>query len=699
MTQENYDDTQIEPIIPIDIEKACSLISYGGEMEKQTNDFEQRDSQIELLGAIAKSFNDNLIGVFEAGTGVGKSFAYLIPSLIWCKQNKERIIISTGTINLQQQLFEKDIPFAQKLTNTKIKTVLLKGRQNYVCIRRFTDLLHEVDLFTEEKDELNQLKEWISISKTGSKSDLTFQVQESIWQRINSESDACMGQRCPYKETCFVMKIRKEANTAQLLIVNHHLLFADIEMRLTAGFDDIAVLPPYKRIVFDEAHGIENAATSFFSESLTKFRIQKQLRLLYRSRKGNNAGLIFSIETISNAPSCLGELVSQIALLDTHIVELEENAKKLLNGTYSWRLNDKTKVRASDLFYSLQLVSTDLSQIIHLVRSSIEQISEDDKEINFVWETKQVLRRLEECASLATNFTRWEEMPDKVFWIEGGKIIHFNQTPLKISSFMNKGIFEPLETVISTSATLCINNSFSYWFSKNGINFADKNRIVSGVYSSPFPYKKNVLLTIPTDAPLPDNEYFQSYIENTIPLLIRAASGRTLVLFTSYETLRASYEAAFSTLQNDEFVLLKQGDDDRFKLLEKFKSDISSVLFATYSFWEGVDVPGESLSQVIIVKLPFGVPSDPVFAARCEDIERVGGNSFMDLSVPEAVIKFRQGFGRLLRKNTDMGVVCILDLRLLQKRYGEIFLRSLPETKTSFETTKDILVKIERFLN
>ena len=267
--ENEYDENHIE--IPLDTDNLVNLISTGGAMDCLTTNFEQRDAQIELLKKICQSFNEDKIGVFEAGTGVGKSFAYLIPAIIWANQNKERIVISTGTINLQQQIFEKDIPFAQKITGTKIKSLLVKGRQNYVCLRRFNETLNEIDLFTEEQEELDSLQEWLKVTKSGDKSDLSFLPSESLWQKINSETDGCRGQHGPYKEKCFVMKVKKEAASAQLLVVNHHLLFADIEMRLANGYENQAVLPPYKKLIFDEAHGIENSATSFFSDCFNRF--------------------------------------------------------------------------------------------------------------------------------------------------------------------------------------------------------------------------------------------------------------------------------------------------------------------------------------------------------------------------------------------------------------------------------------------
>ena len=693
------DDESQNIVTPLNIENLASLISAGGAMDSLTENFEQRDSQIKLLKGICHAFNEDKIAVFEAGTGVGKSFAYLIPAILWSVQNKERIVISTGTINLQQQIFEKDIPFAQKITGKKIKALLVKGRQNYICLRRYFETINEIDLFTEEKEELDNIKEWLKTTKSGDKSDLSFMPTESLWQRINSESDGCRGQLCPHKDKCYVMKVKKEAASSQILVVNHHLLFADIEMRLANGFDSNGVLPPYKKLIFDEAHGIENAATSFFSEGFNRFNLMKQIRLIYRARKGSKAGLIFSLEILSTEPSCVGDLISQIGLLESHLLELDEVTEKLMGKNYSVRVFDNPRYDFTELFDIFRLIASDLALICKMIGDTLKGISDEDKKVDSVWEATTILRRLEALAAFCSNFIRYDENPDKVFWIDKGKFINYYQTPLDMSTLLHKGIFEAFSTVVCTSATLGIASNFSFWMRRTGILFEDKERILQGIFESPFPYKKNTIFAVPTDAVPADDFNFQSYVEDVLPRLIKASDGRTLVLFTSYESLKSAFEACFSTLSKAGINLYKQGDDDRFRLLEKFKKDTSSVLFGTYSFWEGVDVPGESLSHVIIVKLPFGVPTDPVFSARSDAIGKRGGNSFMELSVPDAVIKFRQGFGRLMRKSTDRGSVTVLDKRLITKRYGSIFINSIPQSNICVETLSTICSKISYLLD
>ncbi len=694
-----------ESIIKLDPTEVSKYISSGGPLEHLFELFEERPTQIKLLEKICTAFNDDKVTAFEAGTGVGKSFAYLIPAMLWSLQNKERVVISTGTINLQQQLFEKDIPLAKKILEKDIKAVLVKGRQNYVCLRRFNDTKNEKDLFTEETDELEIISKWLGTTPNGSNSDLSFLPNMSLWTKINSESDACMGQRCKYFEQCFVMKVRKEAADANILIVNHHLLFADIEMRLGVGFDDTAVLPPYQRLVFDEAHGIEDAATSFFSESLTRFTFIKQLNRLHRKHKNAIAGHLYTLEVLSNRGELAAQAIQEIQEVKASLEKTETFAMQLLDNAYSWRLKDDTAHQATGFFSSVRTLRTNIVKLCATIRELIDEIDDDDQTTPIVWETKSILTRLDGIAKMCRNYDKWHDQDQTVFWLEkagGGNreaYPRFVQTPLDIAPLMKLGVFEPLKTVVCVSATLTTAGSFDFWLNRCGIALIEEERVFTGEYDSPFHYKNNVLFSIPIDIPFPHEQLFQQSIEEVIVKLIRSSNGRALVLFTSYDSLRSACEYARHTLANDGIVVYKQGDDDRFRLLESFKNDVSSVLFATDSFWEGVDVPGESLSHVILVKLPFAVPTDPVFAARSEAIEKAGGSSFMELSLPGAVITFRQGFGRLVRHSDDSGAVTVLDKRLVQKRYGQLFLDSIPQTKTLFEGVNSVCASIERFTN
>ena len=717
----NNDVTEIyvvvEPVLPkvikkLDVDDAAFYISKDGPLAKINENFEERLSQIELLKNIAKTFNQNKTGVFEAGTGVGKSYAYLIPSILWAVQNNERVVISTGTINLQQQLCLKDIPQAIKITGKPVKFILMKGRQNYICKRRLQEALNSKDLF-ENNDDLDRIAQWQDSCDSGSKSELSFLPSESVWNRINSESDACMALRCPYYSQCFVMKVKKEASAANILVVNHHLLFADIESRLHgAGYDDAVVLPPYKRIIFDEAHGIETAATSFFSESFNRFKILKPLNLLYRKKKNSAMGFLFSVSMLSKEEEKSFQAYQMISKIKSDLTNLETLALDLCIQENNLWLNPLTFRNFQPVLSMCQTLAKDISVFTSLVLEVLDGVPEDDRDIPYFWETKVLNRRLSDYSVILNDFFMWEEKPDKVFWLQKKNLpsdmqkddelnfyINFIETPLDIAPLMNQGIFEPMDSVVCTSATLKTGRDFSYWLRHNGLYFSDSDEVLQGEFFSPFPYKENMIFLVPKDIPFPDEPDFQIYVENVLKNLILKAKGRTLVLFTSYESLRLSYNNIFSTMLANGIKLLRQGADDNARILKNFKDDVSSVLFATDSFWQGVDVPGESLSQVIIVKLPFTVPNDPVFKARSEAIRKKGGNSFMELSVPEAIIKFRQGVGRLIRKNTDKGTVVVLDRRIYEKQYGSLFLANVPECKKYYEPVSKILDIIEEFLD
>ena len=692
--------------------EAGNYISEGGSLSKISESFEERPVQVELLKKIVEAFNESKIGIFEAGTGVGKSYSYLIPSALWALTNHEKVVVSTGTINLQQQLCEKDIPAVEKIIGKKIKYVLMKGRQNYICKRRLNDAASILDLFEGETDEIKRLAEWAENSSSGSKSDLTYMPSENVWTKVNSESDACMGKKCPFFGECFVMKIRKEAAGADIIVVNHHLLFADIESRLGgAGYDDAAVLPPYRHIIFDEAHGIENAATSFFSESVNRFKLNKLINLMYRRRKNSESGHLCSLAILSSNEEKAAEAYDATGKIKTALLNLEIAAKDLLANDYNKRLYEATARDFGPLLVATGELSRALGAFTDIIREVMDGVADEDHDAPCYWESRIILRNLDAYVILLKNFALWDEKRDEVFWIQKRKLppemqrdtgdseyVTFTQTPLDISHLMNDGVFEPMESVICTSATLKTGRDYSYWMKRTGVYFAGEDRILKGEFPSPFPYHKNMLFAVPNDAPLPDNIQFQQYIEMAIPRLIQAASGRTLVLFTSYESLKSAHRTVTASMRGFSGRIMKQGDDDNSKLLEAFKSENESVLFATDSFWQGVDIPGESLSQVIIVKLPFTVPNDPVFVARSEAIEKRGGSSFMELSVPEAVIKFRQGIGRLIRRSDDRGVVVVLDRRIYEKRYGSVFTASMPECKRMYEPLSMITERIKSFI-
>ncbi len=697
-----------EAVFYLEPEKVAAYLDTGGAFSSFFDSYEPRIPQLKLTKAISKAFNENAVGVFEAGTGVGKSLAYLLPAMIWAKQNKKRVVISTGTINLQQQLIEKDVPTAKKILGSQydLKAMLIKGRHNFVCLRRLSQTLQENDLFSAGTEELQKIHDWVMDAKEGSLSELDFLPAEAVWSSVCSEPDNCLANKCPYFSGCFVMKMKREAEISSILIANHHILFADLAVRADGfGYTGTAVLPAFENLIIDEAHTIEEAASAFFSDELSRFYLHKQINLLYRSKRGKQSGLLHTLISVSDS----AELFTQIiALLEQTIVSfnmLEEKTISFLQNKPSKSLMQITLSEVSELLKFIKNFYDnifDLTIKLEKIINSIDDEKKDEDLENVLKDSFVVLRRLKKAAVLMEHFLTWKDFPNDVFWFEKirlsqGEAVRFIQTPLVLAPIMRRSVFLPMASVICVSATLKIADNFDFWLGRTGLkNFTEK-RIFTEYFQSPFPYEKNVVFNIPTDLPMPDEDSFQENVNKKVLDLLETTQGKSLILFTSYTSLKTTCEYVRSKIMGD-IDILQQGEEDRMRLLNKFKENISSCLFATTSFWAGVDVPGESLSHVILVKLPFSVPTDPIFQARSDLIEKSGGNSFMQLSVPEAVVQFRQGFGRLMRSNKDRGIVTVLDKRILVKRYGEMFIRSIPKTIQCFAETKTILNKIEDFL-
>jgi ATP-dependent DNA helicase DinG len=501
-----------------------------------------------------------------------------------------------------------------------------------------------------------------------------------------------------------VLSLRREAADARILVVNHHLLFADLAARREgAGYDNTVVLPPYTRIILDEAHSIEGAATSFFSEEFSRLSILHQLGRLYRRRQARRLGLLLKIPGIGGKDERLDRVVEAIDGIRSLADELDQAALGLCGEEGVFRLSPARGEAARSLFPLLLTLQKGIGHLGNLVRDLVEEIPRDQRDDPALWEIGAILRRLESIRAVCDAFVEYRERPEEVMWLEkrgrAGRDswTAFTVTPIEVATGLKESLFDPGRTVICCSATLTIAGRFDYWELRCGLKLPGGREPLRGIFPSPFPYASSVLLAVPRDAPLPEEPGYQDFVNRAVTELILASGGSALVLFTSYQSLRSAYGAAVPVLSPEGIRCLKQGDDDRSRLLGDFLKDTSSVLFATDSFWEGVDAPGDTLRLVILARLPFKTPSDPVFEARREYLERGGGNAFMDLSLPEAVMKFKQGFGRLMRRSSDHGVVAVLDSRLVKKRYGEFFLRSLPETRTSFTELSGVLVDAERF--
>ncbi len=705
----------VEPveIQPIDPNALADILDAGGPLSELFAEFEARESQLEMLKRVAHAFNEDQVLAVEAGTGVGKSYAYLIPALAWVDANQERVVISTATINLQQQLVERDIPMVQRLLGTELSVVLVKGRGNYLCEKRLGELVEEQSLFASSDDpstesdswvpdEIDALRAWAQSTETGSRTDLPFVVPDEVWSQVNSDADSCTEVTCRLRENCFFQRARREAAAARVLVANHHLLFVDLALRVAGiGFETRAVLPPFQRIIFDEAHGIENSATSLFSESFSQFSIRKHMRRLRRSGRGQNLGLLARVRQRGADAKRVVEA--------TGLVEKVEEAAVALNQTATSRIEDPTF--RFTLSTDRSLVASLLDPVGELrartmaLTDSLAAILEDDdgEEAGPFHDLRVVERRLERLITLFGQFQDYQNHSDRVFWIElrkatdGLRFSRFISSPLDIATVMREAVYDNFETVVFTSATLTVAGSFDYWGGRVGLHGLSRD-VLGEQFPSPFPYSECALLAVPTDAPPVQDAGYAPFLHQFLRDVLALTEGHALILFTSYEMLRNAYDATRDHLAELGVVSLKQGDDDRTRLLARFREDLSSVLFATESFWQGVDAPGETLQLVVLCRLPFRVPTDPVLMARTEALEARGGNAFFDLSLPEAVMKFRQGFGRLIRRGTDRGVVAITDNRLVTKRYGSQFLSSLPETRRSVGSASAVLEEIERFL-
>jgi ATP-dependent DNA helicase DinG len=707
----------------LDRQALAGTLEPGGALERLVPWFEERPTQVGMLRAVCDAFNGDGILAVEAGTGVGKSLAYLLPALAWAARNGERVVVSTNTINLQQQLMEKDIPLVKRVLapdGLDPRVALVKGRGNYLCLHRLAEAVEETTLFEEPDSELAAIGDWAMTTTTGDRTDLSFYPSDETWFRICSEPDACLGLRCSRREGCFVLRARREASAAVVLVANHHLLFADLAFRMAGGgFEDPAVLPPFRRVIFDEAHNVEKAATSFFSRSFNRFSLLRYLNRLHRRRKGRVVGLVPMLARISGhplkgVPGLIGDVREAAERLDACCGDLmgEEGSFLLEPGTRD-RFLEAAGGALADLSARIRELAESFTAALDQVRAHGKEESE-----NIAWECRVQLNRLSEAAGVASRFREAEITGNEIYWMEalrgtrgqggaGGASSGAREaarsaarlviTPLDIGPLMREAVYEPLPTVVFTSATLTVAGSFAYWSRRIGLDARAGREVSTGVFPSPFDYRSNVLVGVPTDAPAPDAQGYRGFLARFLGEALAASRGGALVLFTSRALLREMHEAVAPGLAESGLRILRQGEDDRARLLDRFREETSSVLFATDSFWEGVDAPGDTLHMVVLCRLPFRVPSEPVLKARMAAIEAAGGNSFAELSLPDAVVRMRQGFGRLMRRRDDQGVVLVLDSRIVTKRYGEVFLDSLPPARRLVTDSAGVLAGVAEF--
>ncbi len=698
------------------------MLGPDGPVASKLDGYEIRQEQVDMATEVAGAFNGEKTLVVEAGTGVGKSLAYLLPSILWAVRNKERVVVSTKTINLQEQLTGKDIPFLQSALDIDFKAVLIKGRSNYLCLRKLDDTAKEPGLF-EEKGEVKTITEWAGKTADGSLSDLGFMPKETVWAELASETDTCLRLKCGFYDRCFFHLSRRTAADADILITNHHLLFSDLAVKEAKGnFTEAAVIAPYKRAVLDEAHSIEDIATEYFGEIVSSRGVAKQLSRLWSARDSRRGLLPFLATRIIKAKLRLEDTVDDInGNISTDIMSAHASATEIFSmlfhffesvalpaeGPVKLRL---TRVVTGDENWpdverevrgfteKLRRLCTSLKALTKGLGKVMAEDDEAEKELlSKVLEVSAVTGRLSHMAQ-AVDSILFGKGEDSVRWVHiepavrgGGFRINLRLSPLNVGGKLFSNLYSKLKTTVLTSATLSVGGGFKFLEGRTGIGLIPPEKKAEKLLKSPFDYKTKVRLVLDSTLREPTSSGFNASLSERIPALVKERSGATLILFTSYALLNSLYGKISGEIEEMGFNTLRQGRAPRHELLRRFREDLTSVLFGTDSFWEGVDVPGDALKTVVITRLPFEVPDDPVAEARRIDIEENGGNAFREYALPKAVIKFRQGFGRLIRKKTDSGIVVVLDKRIVTKSYGKTFLKSVPECEVLYAEEKALV--------
>jgi len=624
----------------------CSVVS---------SDYEYRAGQLEMAELVHDAFETHHHAIVEAGTGTGKTLAYLVPAIC----SGRRVVISTATKSLQEQLFQKDIPFLQKHFAPNLKVAVMKGRSNFLCISKLNQMLDQAPLKGfEEVDALRQIKDWAKLTETGDRAELTFLPDDSnLWGRLDARRDTCTGQKCPSFNPCFVTGMHQRAKEAELIIVNHHLFFADLALKQ----DDFgSILPEYSAVVFDEAHEMEDVASEYFGRQISNFRFEELARDTDQTLRLLHMG----------TPSLLRK-TQRIRERSRGFFELFPPRE----GRFSFSRREREAFLEQNretydaLLASLKSLETGLAaqtnkpeELTRMARRGFEL----RQELTFLFESNE------------KNFVYWYERRNKGVFLTA--------TPIDVSQILRQRLFEQFDTVILTSATLTVGGRFDYIRQRLGIDHAKERTL-----PPEFDYRQQALLYLPRKMPDVRDAGFSAKAADEIVQLLEHSQGRAFCLFTSYTQMNDLYERVRSRVS---FPLLLQGTAPRSALLERFKNTEAAVLFATASFWQGVDVPGEQLSCVIVDRLPFAVPSDPVVAARVQSLQEDGRNAFAEFQVPQAVLSLKQGFGRLIRTKSDRGVLALLDTRIQRMPYGKIFLESLPRYRVTHESSE-----VARFLD
>ncbi len=698
---------------PLDVDEAAAYLENGGAFQKHFPSFEYRVQQVEMLRRVTQSFNDSGHLLVEASTGTGKSYAYLLPAALWALKNNARVVISTNTINLQEQLIKKDIPELQAILDNKLLACVLKGKNNYLCPRRLDAARLRPPASVEELRVIAKVLVWLNQNGSGDRTEinLTGPDEREAWNKLSADDEACSIENC-IKRTggaCPFYRARQAAQSSHLIVVNHALLLADV---VTGS----RVLPEYNYLVVDEGHHLEEATTGALSFRLTQPEFERLLRELGGSSSGilgrflnviykavsptELAGMEKEVKQSTDAAARLQNDAIHFFRSVDQFLKMQSNERQQVQYSQQVRIVPATRTQPDwseveliwdEAMGSFKLLLGHLGTIYQWTGDKFNDASDDL--IDVQGSLGNLIRRLTE---IQINLNGLVSMPssDRIYWVElnnTGTRLSLNAAPLMVGPLMQQHLWNQKNSVIVTSATLTTTGDFGYLRGRLGAEDADELSV-----GSPFDYESAALLYLMNDIPEPTmGSAYQNELNSNLMRLCKVANGRTLVLFTSYSQLKQTSSYLTPALADKGITVYEQGEGaSAASLLESFKSSEKSVLLGTRSFWEGVDIPGQALSVVVITKLPFDVPSDPIIAARAETFD----DPFNEYNLPEAILKFRQGFGRLIRTQSDRGAVIIMDKRVLTKKYGRLFLDSLPQCTVRVGSSLDMPKTVEKWL-
>lgn len=695
-------------------------------LKEKLPDYEEREAQSVMLGEVSRAFDEDKHLLVEAGTGTGKSLGYLLPSIYHSVKQDERVMVSTHTINLQEQLRERDIPLLTEVVPFPFRAAVFKGRQHYLCLRKFEHKINRRDFATPKEEVMTaaQLIVWLAQTETGDDEELNLGNRGGdFWETVASESDSCLGRACPWFRKCYYHKAKHEAGVADVVITNHSKLFTDIQ----AGHQ---LLPAYERLVIDEAHHLEDVAGKHLGLQMKYFTVVHTLTRLYKDSKTGQFPNLRTMLQQSGAEksaewcSVIDNLYPSLLDVKEHWDRLSEQLFALMPergdappgepGQFVYRLRPDKKPKGWDALVALEnQIYVTLGDVLRKGEKLLVELKDDEQDLGYeslITDINGLLKDLGTERDALRFFMKLEDI-NTVYWIEGNgnfrsKSLQIFAVPIDVSAQLKGYFFDVKKSVVMTSATLSVDKSFQYMIDQLGLTDAsEQGKLITSMLPSPFNYREQALLVIPRDFPSVKGNVGDDHFVNTLvrSLADTAAKtkGRMLVLFTSYRMLRQVYDPLKELLADEGITVIGQGMDSgsRTKLTRRFQGQEASVLLGTSSFWEGVDIPGEALTCLAIVRLPFQPPNHPLVEAKSERLQQEKKNPFMKLSVPQAVIRFKQGFGRLVRSSQDRGIVVVYDTRILESYYGKYFLYSLPGPKMEHMPLTQMVPRISEWLD